>query len=367
MALLRHLWLENFRNYVELDLSLEAGSVVFTGDNGEGKSNVLEAVAYLGTLRSFRGAPPDALIRQGADRAIIRAEVQVGERRLTIEAEVVHGRANRIRVNKQRLTRTRDLVGLMPVTVFAPDDLDLVKGGPAQRRRYLDDLLIQLHPRNDGLRSGLDKILKQRNALLRSARGRMTPDVESTLAVWNAKLAATGEEWARARQALVANLGPRVENAYAQLAGVGSTIRLHYDPEWLRHGLLNELEAVAEAELRRGTTLVGPHRDEIGIWLSEMPARTHASQGEQRTIALCLRIAGHHEIAEVVGTSPVLLLDDAFSELDDNRAAALLGLLVAEQTLVTTATQSPLVEGPVQNFRVTAGTVASAGRSDLSR
>ncbi len=279
MALLRHLWFKDFRNYPELDIALEPGSVVFTGDNGAGKSNVLEAVAYLGTLRSFRGAPPDALIRQGTDRAIIRAEVLVGERRLTIEAEVVRGRANRIRVNKQRLTRTRDLVGLMPVTVFAPDDLDLIKGGPGERRRYVDDLLVQLQPRNEELRSALDKILKQRNALLRSARGRMTPDVESTLSVWNAKLATTGEQWARARQALVANLGPRVEAAYAQLAGFGSAVRLDYDPEWLHRGLLNELEAAAEAELRRGTTLVGPHRDEIGISLSHMPARTHASQG----------------------------------------------------------------------------------------
>ena len=360
MAVLRHLWLTDFRNYEALDLAFDRGRIVFSGSNGQGKSNALEAIAYLGTLGSFRGAPPEALIRAGADEAVVRAEVQAEDRELLIEAVLVRGRANRIQVNKQKLGRARDLIGLMPTTVFGPDDLELVKAGPALRRRYLDDLLVQLHPRNDKIRSDVDKILKQRNSLLRSAGGRVTPEVESTLMVWNHKLAEAGEKLGHVRRDLVAGLAPRVNDAYTALAGEGHPVTLTYEPEWLERGLLAELEAAAMDELRRGTTLVGPHRDEVGVWLSSMAARTHASQGEQRTLALALRIAGHHELHAATGTSPVLLLDDVFSELDEDRAHSLLSLLVADQTFVTTAAPTPPVDGEIQHLRVEDGTVTPA-------
>ncbi len=363
MARVSRLWLHDFRNYVELDLTFEAPRVVLSGDNGQGKSNVLEAIAYLGSLGSFRGAPPEALIRFGADTAVIRAEVESGQRQLLVEAELRRGRANRILVNKQKLARARDLVGLMPVTVFGPDDLELVKAGPGLRRRYLDDLLVQLHPRNDKTRTELEKILKQRNALLRSARGSMSGDVASTLAVWNSKLAEVGERWGQARRDLVERLEPRVNEAYRSLAGDGHPVTLTYAPEWLDQGLLDQLEQVAKDELRRGTTLVGPHRDELDLVLSDMPARTHASQGEQRTLALAMRIAGHHELADIVGTSPVLLLDDVFSELDPSRAQALLTLLVADQTLVTTAAGAPPIQGELQSLLVEAAAVSPLGSS----
>ncbi len=358
MAELRRLWLHDFRNYHELDQRFDAGRIVISGANGHGKSNVVEAVAYLGSLASFRGAPPDALIRLGADQAVIRAQVVSGGRDLLLEAVIVRGRANRIQVNKQKLGRARDLIGMLPVTVFGPDDLELVKAGPGLRRRFLDDLLVQLHPRNDQLRGQLEKILKQRNALLRSAGGRRSPEVDATLRVWNDKLAEVGDAWGRARQALVQALAPRVDDAYRQLAGAGHPVTLDYRPPWLERGLLAELEAAAGDELRRGTTLVGPHRDEVNIALAAMPARTHGSQGEQRTLALALRIAGHHELATVAGTSPVLLLDDVFSELDEDRAAALLDLLVADQTVITTAAATPPVSGPVQHLRVREGAIA---------
>ena len=206
MAVLGRLWLADFRNYELLDLELGAGRILLTGANGQGKTNVLEAIAYLGSLGSFRGAPPEALIRAGADQAVIRAEVRSEDRDLLIEADLVRGRANRIQVNKQKLGRARDLIGLMPTTVFGPDDLELVKGGPGLRRRFLDDLLVQLHPRNDKVRTDVDKILKQRNALLRSSGGRLTPDVEATLLVWNAKLAEAGERLGHARRELVGRL-----------------------------------------------------------------------------------------------------------------------------------------------------------------
>jgi DNA replication and repair protein RecF len=359
VAVLRQLWLTDFRNYRSLELVFEPGRILFTGANGQGKSNVLEAIAYLGSLGSFRGAPPDALIRTGADEAAVRALVQAEDRELLIEAHLVRGRANKIQVNKQKLGRARDLIGLMPTTVFGPDDLELIKGGPGLRRGYLDELLVQLHPRNDKVRTDVDKILKQRNALLRSSGGRLTADVESTLMVWNDKLATAGERLGRARLELVERLAPRVAEAYIQLAGEGHRVDLVYAPEWLERGLLVELEAAAKDELRRGTTLVGPHRDELDVTLSAMPARTHASQGEQRTLSLALRIAGHHELAEVSGTSPVLLLDDVFSELDVDRAGALLGLLVADQTMITSASPTPALDSVIQHLRVDAGTIGS--------
>lgn len=362
MAVLKRLWLSDFRNYGSLELGLDAGRVVLSGRNGQGKSNVLEAVGMLGSMRSFRGAPTDALIRAGAERAVVRAEAVTGPpdapRELLVEIELARGRPNRVQVNRQRVSRRGDLLGLVPTTVFGPDDLELVKGGPGVRRDFLDDLLVQLHPRNDRIRSDVDKVLRQRNALLRSAGGRLTPDVEATLMVWNAKFAEAGEAWGQARRELVDRLGPRVEAAYAALAGEGHPVVLRYDPPWRTAGLGAELEAARADELRRGVTLVGPHRDELEVWLSAMPARTHASQGEQRTLALSLRIAGHHELAELRGTAPLLLLDDVFSELDPGRAAALLSLLVADQTIVTTASATPPVEGVVRHLVVDAGSIA---------
>ena len=357
MAEISHLWLQDFRNYTELDLAFGPGRVVVTGQNGQGKSNLLEAIGYLGTLGSFRGAPVDALIAAGVDAAVVRADVQNEGRELLVEAELQRARPNRIQVNRQKVSPARDIIGLLPVTVFGPDDLELVKGGPGLRRRYLDDLLVQLHPRNDKLRSEVDRVLKQRNALLRQAKGRLSPEVESTLVVWNAKLAEAGEAWGEARKALTAALAPRVHAAYESLAGAGFPVVIRYEPPWMTTGLAAAIAEIQADEVRRGVTLVGPHRDEVELWLSAMPARTHASQGEQRTLALALRIAGHQVLAERRGTSPVLLLDDVFSELDDARASALLDLLVADQTFITTATNIPPVAGEVQQLTVTGGVV----------
>jgi DNA replication and repair protein RecF len=357
VAELRRLWLQQFRNYVELDVTFEPGRVVIAGRNGQGKSNLLEAIGYLGALGSFRGVPNEALITQGTDTAIIRGEAESGTRGLLIEIELNRSRPNRVQVNKQRLSPVGELVGMLPMTVFGPDDLDLVKDGPALRRRYLDDLLVQLHPRNERLRSELDRVLRQRNALLRQARGRWNNEIDATLSVWNTKLAEVGEAWASARAELVDRLAPEADAAYEELAGAPHRVAMRYEPEWRASGLLVSLERARDDELRRGVTLVGPHRDELEISLSAMPARTQASQGEQRTLALALRIAGHHVVGMTRGTSPLLLLDDVFSELDPQRASALLGLLVAEQTFVTTAGAIPMFEGEVQQFVVEAGAV----------
>ena len=357
MAVLERLWLSDFRNYVELDWSPAPGRLVVGGANGQGKSNLVEAVALLGTMQSFRGAPTEALVRAGAERAILRAQVLVDERRLLVEIELARGRPNRVQVNKQRVQRRGDLIGMVPVTVFGPDDLELIKGGPGLRRDFLDDLLVQLHPAHSRTRAEVERVLKQRNALLRASRGRLTADVEATLTVWNIKFVEAGEAWADARADLVARLAPRVAEAYDHLAGAHHDLALVYEPPWRAEGLAVALETVQGDEVRRGVTLVGPHRDELAISLAALPARTQASQGEQRTLALSLRIAGHHEVAAVSGTSPLLVLDDVFSELDSARIDALMSLLVADQTFVTTAAATAPISADAGWWTVSAGRV----------
>jgi len=339
---LTRLWLTDFRNYDTAEVELPAGLTVIVGENGAGKTNLLEAVAYLATLESFRGAPGEALVRQGSERAVVRGEASRGDRDLLIEAEIrVRGRG-RVAVNRQPLRRSADLVGALVVTVFSPDDLDLVKGGPSSRRRYLDDLLVGLHPRHEALRRDLERILRQRTALLRDAGGRLSPALAPTLDVWDAKLAAVGDALGAARADLAARLGPELSAAYAGIAGPDARpVTAAYEAPWRAGGLAAALEASRVEELRRGVCLVGPHRDELVLTISAMPARTHASQGEQRSLALALRLAGHLVVGETIGEPPVLLLDDVFSELDEGRSGSLLDHLPPGQALLTTTGAIP--------------------------
>ncbi|MEZ5215229.1 MAG: DNA replication/repair protein RecF [Ilumatobacteraceae bacterium] len=310
--IVQSLELRDFRNYAEAHFELGDGTTAIIGDNGQGKTNVAESLAYLATLASFRRVPVDALIRVGAEQAIVRATIRHEEddRELLVEAEINRTGRNRVQVNKQRLARARDLLGVLRVTVFSPDDLVLVKGGPGERRSFLDDLLVSLHPKNDVLRTDLDRILKQRNTLLKQAGGRLSDDVAFTLDVWDAKLVEAGEAMGRARARLTEELAPRTAAAYADLAGSPVPVGLTYDPPWRRTGLAAALEAGRSDDVRRSISLIGPHRDELELAINELPARTHASQGEQRTLALALRLAGHRFVAERVGSAPVLVLDD---------------------------------------------------------
>jgi DNA replication and repair protein RecF len=357
---LDRLWLTDFRSYEAAELApAPSGLTVVVGANGEGKSNLLEAVGYLATLRTFRSAPADALVRQGCERAVVRAEVERDGRRLLIEAELHPTGRDRVQLNRQPLRRTRDLLGALQVTVFAPDDLGLVKGGPAARREYLDDLLVALHPRHDATQSEVDRVLRQRNALLKSAGGRATPDVVATLDVWDAKLAASGEALVAARAGLVDALGPEAAACLATVAAgsVGrgrDVVRLGYRRSW-SGSLADALTAARPDDLRRGVTTVGPHRDDLDAWIGDLPARTHASQGEQRSLALALRLAGHRIVTTRLGTAPVLLLDDVFSELDAERSAALLDALPAGQALLTTAAGLPPGATPELVVRVEDG------------
>jgi DNA replication and repair protein RecF len=356
---LDRVWLTDFRSYASAEVTLAPGLTAVVGANGEGKSNLLEAIGWMGGLRSFRAAPTEALVRVGAERAVVRGEGSRAGRALLIECEVAPGGRSRMLVNRQPVRRVRDGLDFLRAVVFAPDDLEMVKGGPGERRRYLDDLLVALDPRLDAVRSDLDRILKQRSALLKQSGGRLNDDIASTLEVWDARLARAGEALADARMDLVAVLGPVVEAAYQDLAGRGGVV-LSYAPAWRAGGLMAALAEARRDELRRGVSLVGPHRDELDVTLAGLPARTHASQGEQRTLALALRLAAARQVAAVLDTPPLLLLDDVLSELDDDRAAGLLAHLPPGQTLITTATALPPGTHPDLVLRVAGGEVTEA-------
>ncbi|HEX3539229.1 MAG TPA: DNA replication and repair protein RecF, partial [Acidimicrobiales bacterium] len=232
---LDHLWITDFRNYAAAELApAPVGLTVIIGNNGEGKTNLLEAIGYLATLKSFRGSPPDALVKVGSPRAVVRAEAVRDSRRLLIEAELNPAGRDRVQVNRQPLRRARDLLGALQVTVFAPDDLALVKAGPQGRREYLDDLLVALHPRHDTLRSDLDRILRQRNALLKQAGGNPRPDagIITTLDVWDQKLAETGTALVAARTALVDSLAPVLSEVYDHVAERAAHVTLTYQRSW---------------------------------------------------------------------------------------------------------------------------------------
>jgi DNA replication and repair protein RecF len=353
---LTRLWLHDFRNYESADLALPPGLTVVRGDNGEGKTSLLEGIGYLATLASFRGVPNEALVREGATQAVVRGEGERQGRQLLIEAEIAA--RGRVTVNKQRLRRSSDLLDAIRVSVFAPDDLELVKGGPSARRRYLDDALVALAPKHDALRRDLDRILRQRTALLRQSGGRLTPDIATTLDVWDSKLVTAGEALADARAALVANLEPALAKAYADLSPTRGAVTASYDAPWRSAGLAAALAEARADELRRGVCLVGPHRDDLTLRINAMPARTHASQGEQRSMALALRLAAHRLVADTLDDVPVLLLDDVFSELDPDRTENLLAHLPAGQAVLTTAGPLPAGAEPQQVVTVTAGSLA---------
>jgi DNA replication and repair protein RecF len=359
------LTLTDFRCYHEASIDFPPSVTVIVGDNGQGKTSLLEAVGWAATARSFRGVPDAALVRSGREQAVLRAEVAAVDGRVQLLEAEIHAQArNRVRLNRHPLGRARDLLGLLRVTVFAPDDLQLVKGGPAERRGFLDDLLVAITPRYEAARADFDRVLRHRNALLRG--GLTGDDAHSTLAVFDEQLVQAGGELVRGRLGLVDRLVGPVEGAYRALAGAAADVSAVYEAEWAEGAvppdaaevddlLRAALAARRRQEVDRGVTLVGPHRDEWRLLVDGLDARTHASQGEQRTLALALRLAGHRVCADMVGDEPVLLLDDVFSELDAARAGALVEHLPAGQTLITTASSLPSGIRPELRLRVAAG------------
>jgi len=350
-----HLSLADFRSYTQAEVPLDPGVTAFVGPNGQGKTNLVEAVGYLATLGSHRVSSDAPLVRMGAERAIVRAQVRQGERQQLVELELNPGRANRARVNKSTLPRTRDLVGLVRTVIFSPEDLTLVKGDPSDRRRFLDDLLVLRTPRLAGTRADYDRVLKQRNSLLKTAglaRGSARDAALATLVVWDEQLARHGAELLEARLALVDDLRPYVGKAYETVARGASRddAEIEYRSSVpvegpLEAAILAELERRRKDELDRGISLVGPHRDELLLWLGHGPAATedrlpvkgYASHGESWSFALALRLASY-DLLRSDGDDPILILDDVFAELDPERRAQLADLVAgAEQVLVTAA------------------------------
>jgi len=355
-----HLSLTDFRSYAAVELALEPGVTAFVGPNGQGKTNLVEAVGYLATLDSHRVSTDAPLVRQGAERAVVRARVVRDGRPTLVELEITPGRANRARVNASPVPRAREVLGILRTVLFAPEDLALVKGDPSDRRRFLDDLLVARQPRMAGVRADYDRVLKQRNALLKSAgaalRQRRSASDLPTLDVWDAHLARQGSELVAARLELVDLLRPRVGSAYASVShgaadtdlvyvsSLGADVALTPDRDLLAAQFLEAVAKSRPHELDRGVSLVGPHRDDLLLRLGTMPAKGYASHGESWSFALALRLASFELLASD-GGEPVLILDDVFAELDVGRRERLAALVSpAEQVLVTAAVAQDVPE-----------------------
>ncbi|GLX21884.1 MULTISPECIES: DNA replication/repair protein RecF [Streptomyces] len=350
-----HLSLADFRSYARAEVPLAPGVTAFVGPNGQGKTNLVEAIGYLATLGSHRVSSDAPLVRMGADRAVIRAAVTQGERQQLVELELNPGRANRARINRSSQVRPRDVLGIVRTVLFAPEDLALVKGDPGERRRFLDELVTARSPRMAAVRSDYERVLKQRNTLLKSAamarrHGGRSMDL-STLDVWDQHLARAGAELLAQRLDLIATLLPLADKAYEQLAPGGGPLALAYRSsagdqvdsgaartrEELYEVLLATLAEVRKQEIERGVTLAGPHRDDLLLRLGDLPAKGYASHGESWSYALALRLASY-ELLRSEGAEPVLILDDVFAELDARRRERLAELVAGgEQVLVTAA------------------------------
>src|SRR6266568_4900603 len=315
----RRLELVDFRSYPHVVVEFAAGCSVLVGPNGIGKTNLVEGLHYLSTLDSHRVAVDAPLVRAGAASSVIRGEIVHDGRSLLVELALEPGKANRARLNGSPVRRPRDILGALRMVLFAPEDMALVRGDPAERRRYLDDLLVARQPRYAGVRADYERVLKQRNALLRTAYlarkvGAGDRDL-STLDVWDMHLAQHGSELMAARMELCAALGPHVAKAYEALAAA--------------------LAAARPSEVDRGVTLVGPHRDDVTLTLGELPAKGYASHGESWSFALALRLAAY-ELLRAEGVEPVLALDDVFAELDTGRRDRLAELVGGAAQLIVT-------------------------------
>lgn len=350
--------LKNFRNLVFVELTPDPdGLTVIRGDNGTGKTSLLEAIVYAGTQRSFRGVVKEALVHTGALAASITCELEVDRRQVEVICELVPGRRDRIVVNGQRVTRSAELAEVLRTTLFTPDDLSLVKGAPGPRRDLLDEVLAVSYPLLGADRVEFDRILRQRNALLRQLSGRLDSEAAGTLEVWDERLGIVGDRLVQSRQRLVGELGKPVAEAFSRLAPRAGPLRLSYERSFTEP-LAEVLAAARSEDLRREMTTVGPQRDDVLFEAGGLDARTRLSQGRQRCVALAWRLGAHHLVAAVTSVAPALLLDDAFSELDIATTRALMSELPPGQALLTTA--GPLPDGVSADLVVTleGGTIA---------
>ncbi len=394
-----HLSLGDFRSYPEVELALRPGVTALVGPNGQGKTNLVEAIAYVATLSSHRVAADAPLVRAGAPRAVVRVAVQRGGRSTLVELEITPGKANRARLNRSPLPRAREVLGSLRTVMFAPEDLALVKGDPEGRRRFLDDLLVALAPRYAGVRADYDRVLRQRNSLLKQSGPVRSPGrrrresgpapggatVDSSLDVWDGHLATLGAELLAARLFLVQRLAPHVRTAYQSVSDAPGKAVVGYrcsledavgdlaaalapggelpSRQELAGALAARMAELRPKELERGQSLVGPHRDDLVLDLGDLPAKGYASHGESWSFALALRLASYELLRSEGSTEdgePVLILDDVFAELDAGRRARLAALVAdAEQVLVTAAVEADVPAELVGDVvRVSAGTVS---------
>jgi DNA replication and repair protein RecF len=352
--------LTNFRSYNSLELELQPGVITFIGDNGSGKTNIAESLIYLAFLSSHRVSNNVPLISLGNQQAIIRAEVQREDRTLQIDLEINASKANRARINGNPTRNQREILGAIQIVYFSPEDLDLVRGEPGTRRDFLDRLLITRTPRLAGVIADYERVVKQRNALLK------TRTSAAALAPWNEQLIKLGAELTAERIALIEALNPYVAQNYANLNEVKpasisykcSTEGVTKDIDTNITVLTARLDEVAYQEIERGVSLIGPHRDDLHLQLGDFPAKGYASHGESWSMAISLRI-GSFNLLKSEGASPILILDDVFAELDTSRRIQLMSATkLAEQTFITAAVESDLpTELLTQKFYVTPGVV----------
>jgi DNA replication and repair protein RecF len=341
-------WIEvtGYRCYRSLRLEPHSGVNLLVGENGSGKTSLLEAIGYLASLASFRRSPDSSLIGVGFDEAVLRGEFLTGGRTLKVEVELRAGGRRRVLVNGKRPSSRSEVVAAVPLVAFLPDDLDLVKRGPAYRREYLDDFTARLWPGAAGQQGEYERALRQRNVLLRT-EGRRTD--RRTLEVWNDRLAHLGAAVIRRRLDLMERLGPVLTGLYGELAERKEDLRLGYQSpalgnlagdveiDEISNRLASALDEAVALDTERRVTTVGPHRDEMVVDLGGRDVRTRASQGEQRTVALGLRVASYQMLRDMTGDPPVLVLDDVFSELDPQRSRRLVERLPEGQVFISTA------------------------------
>ena len=373
--------LTDFRSYEQADIEFSPGVTAFIGLNGQGKTNIVEAIAYLSTLSSHRVAHDAPLVRAGAEHAVVRARVCEDDRSVSVDLQINPGGTNKVRINRAPATRARDILGIVRSIVFAPEDLSLVRGDPGDRRRFLDEMTIQRHPRMSGVRADYDKVLRQRNALLKSAAGRSSASMRQTLAAWDEQLVEFGADIIRNRRDFVADLAPHVQQAYERIAGsaqvnvryrpsspaIANTLASRQEPsdepsaDVLRDAFVTDLSARLEDEFRRGVTLVGPHRDELELELDGFPVKGYASHGESWSMALSLRLAAA-EVLRDDDVDPIIILDDVFAELDTHRRRHLADMVhTSTQVFVTAAVaQDVPQELDGARFTVEKGRVSAA-------
>lgn len=352
--------LKNFRSYSDLELSLAPGTTIFLGKNGEGKTNIVESILYLAFLSSHRTSGDQPLVKLGESSAYIRSVINNDERELLVELEVNAEKANRARINQNPVRSQKELFGLLKCVYFSPEDLDLVRGDPAERRRFIDQLLILRNPRLAGVISDYERAVRQRNSLLK------TRSHYSSLESWDEQVATFGAEVIAARLITLAELEPLFAEVYKEISAI-KPARITYkssienptqDPLTNKELILQKMAEIKSQELDRGLTLVGPHRDDLLLHLGDHLVKGYASHGESWSVALSLKLASYQMLLNE-GAKPILILDDVFSELDEERRDQLVALAhSAEQTFITVAVGSDLPAGLTgKTFTVKSGSV----------